>query len=154
MKSLLIFSILIISCNRVTAPNDYQVSKEYYESGELKRIITHNNDNMTAEMTVYYKDGALMGRASMIHEKLNGKAFGYHQNGNIAMVCNFVEDSFHGYAALYYDSKIIKYEGSYNMGIIDGEWTAYMPDGDILREYIYNNGELLEVKGDRHAMEE
>ena len=146
MKRILLLSLLIISCNRVTAPNDVHINREYYESGELKRIITHNNENMTAEMTVYYKDGALMGKGSMINNKINGKAFGYHQNGNIAMVCNFVEDSFHGYAALYYDSKIIKYEGSYDMGIIDGEWTAYMQDGDILREYVYENGQLITEK--------
>ena len=98
MKSLLIFSILIISCNKVTAPNDYQVKKEYYESGELKRIVTYNYDNMTAEMTVYYKDGALMGKACMI------------------------------------------------MGIIDGKWTTYMLDGDILGEYMYENGQLITEK--------
>ena len=45
MKSVLLFSLLIISCNKVTAPNDYQVKKEYYESGELKRVVTYNNEN-------------------------------------------------------------------------------------------------------------
>ena len=53
---------------------------------------------MNAEMTVYYKDGALMGKACMIR------------------------------------------------GIIDGKWTTYMLDGDILGEYIYENGQLITEK--------
>ena len=55
----------------------------------------------------------------------------------------FVDDSFHGYAALYYDSGIIKYEGNYNMDIIEGKWIVYALDGEILAEYIFDNGELL-----------
>ena len=69
MKRILLLSLLIISCNTVTAPNDVHINREYYESGELKRIIIHNNENLTSEMTVYYKDGVLMGKGSMINNK-------------------------------------------------------------------------------------
>ena len=77
---------------------------------------------------------------------MHGRATGYHQNGNIAMIGHFVGDSLHGYAALYYDSGIMNYEGNFNMGTMEGKWTTYMLDGDILAEYIYEIGEIISIK--------
>lgn len=143
MKLIIFTSFLLVGCSKINAPQEIEIKREYYLSGELKSMTKYDDDK-NGEVITYYRDGAIRGSFMLVNNKINGKAIGFDRDGSHTITAHFLDDSLHGYVAVFADS-VIKFDGYYNMGVIDGKWTNYLLNGKVFAEYSYKNGKLVSI---------
>ena len=114
------------------------------------------------EKHLFFENGNLYHKASLVNENLQGEQFEYHENGNIFHVRSYVDDiqqgetieyfesgelqrkiNFHkgkpnGKGVVYYKNGNVQSEGTFLDGVLDGKYVEYFESG-ILNNSISNN---------------
>jgi len=94
------------------------ICKEWFESGELRRIRNFSNDTLDGLIQIFYKNGKIWGESiykngSWVSERQ------FHKNGKLKSECNFKNGKRHGF------------------------YTYRDTTGEILIEKMYENGEII-----------
>ena len=110
---LTILSLLIFtSCN---------LTKEYYETSELKAIGKTKNGVKYGKWKVYHENGKIRQVGEFELGKQNGEWHFFHNNGNKEGI------------------------GNLQNGKMVGNWIWYHPNGKIYTERFYESGKLMEI---------
>jgi antitoxin component YwqK of YwqJK toxin-antitoxin module len=116
---------------------------ETYKKGKLNGEVTHFKDGKVSHIE-NYKDGIL-----------NGKSIGYHNNGQVWLETNYVDEKIHGKHTTYFDSGQIKEDFNYKHGKKDGDQKAYHRPDLLWYHSTYNDGclenihEVRDIKGNK-----
>ena len=132
-KSILIFILLIFSCN----DRIIEVVIEKYSNGIFKTVNYYANKGENQELVkilTYYYDGHIEYEKNYKNNKLEGKLYYYYDNGQI------------------------NYEESYIAGVREGKWISYTRDGKIKWEDNYISGKIgideLNISGSNTILHE
>ena len=102
-----------------------------YKSGELHGLnVSYYKDNI--KEIGHWKDG-----------KQNGFFQLYTEEGILVDDANFKEGERDGLTKQFYsDTGKLRVSGNYKNGVLDGEFKAYYPNGNLQGEVTYKNGEM------------
>ena len=102
-----------------------------YKSGELHGLnVSYYKDNI--KEIGHWKDG-----------KQNGLFQLYTEEGILVDDANFKEGERDGLTKQFYsDTGKLRVSGNYKNGVLDGEFKAYYPNGNLQGEVNYKNGEM------------
>ena len=102
-----------------------------YKSGELHGLnVSYYKDNI--KEIGHWKDG-----------KQNGLFQLYTEEGILVDDANFKEGERDGLTEQFYsDTGKLRVSGNYKNGVLDGEFKAYYPNGNLQGEVNYKNGEM------------
>lgn len=147
---------VLVSCNNTELTyweNDNIKSEIPYKDGEISGVASWYYENGNKHMESRYEMGSLEGpsirwfkngkiqlRENYENNMLNGSSVAYNINGVKEEEKNYRNDTLHGkYIRRYPDGgKMI--EGSFNMGLYDGNWMYWGLDGNMTGVGEYRNG--------------
>ena len=118
-------------------------------SGRTKRasedyldIYSYKNGELDGLNVIYYKDN-IKEIGHWKDGKQNGLFQLYTEEGILVDDANFKEGERDGLTEQFYsDTGKLRVSGNYKNGVLDGEFKAYYPNGNLQREVIYKNGEM------------
>lgn len=111
----------IIGCN-----NQH---KTFYETGEIKEIITKADGVKEGPYFKYYKSGQLEVIANNHEDQLEGSYKEYWQNGNLALELVYQNGLPNGPASYYHENGNLMKQGDLQKGEKLGVWKAYRENG-------------------------
>lgn len=88
--------IAIFGCNdKKKSDSKLKVRKWYYEDGTLKKEMEYLNDSTPHGLYRYYfPSGVLQDSAQLIYNKIHGKRFEYHENGQIYILTTYLNNKY------------------------------------------------------------
>lgn len=126
-------------CDELGKPFSGRIKEE---SGDYINIYSYKSGELDGVNVSYYKNNI----KEIGHWK-NGKQNGlfqlYTEEGILIDNANFKEGERDGLTKQYYsDTGKLRVSGNYKNGVLEGEFKAYYPNGNLQGEIIYKNGEM------------
>jgi len=129
-------------------------SKEYYETGELKRIANFKDDVLGGHYKTFYKSGKLAEDVELKNGvrfdvkglPYNGIEKTYHENGVVWEVWNYKEGRLEGLSKGHYENGNLEFEENYRNGRLQGEVKYYYPNGKLQFVFQFKNDVPVAVK--------
>lgn len=126
------------------------IRKEYYKkSGNLYIEQNFKDGIQEGFRKMYHEDGNLMSEANFKANKISGLSKTYTQNGKLMQLAqNFYKNNIH-YCTIttYYENGKIRSIASFKGFLQDGAQLEYSESGEIISEMQYQDGKLLDEKG-------
>lgn len=148
IKKLNLFSSNVIFNNHIM----FKVKREYYPSGKLEaewfeeiNYIKKGNYIKEGEYKSYHKNGQLKLICNYVNNKKEGMYKSYYKNGQLKVICNYVNNMIEGeYKSYYKNGQLEKFENYIN-GKMRGECKYYNFSGKLyeITHYIYEEKEDL-----------
>ena len=125
-----------------------EFSKEWYDTGELMGVATYKDSSIHTEKS-YYKNGNIKIEATFSAGKQPLRM--YYENGQIALSGYIYNNPFYcvGKWTEWYENGQIKREYFYNDSIPnqkEGIWKWYEEMGKLIKKEVYKNGKLISCK--------
>ena len=99
-----ILTILFIFCSTSSfAIIEDGVFKEFFDTGEVKRIVTYKDSKLNGYFNSFYKSGKLKGEGLYVDDHLEEKARGYYPNGVLELEVNYKKGKLHGPSKSFYE---------------------------------------------------
>ena len=135
--------IYLMSCTQRTPPDkDVTVKRWYYEDGTLKKVQEYKDSIEQGKYLYYYPSGVLQDSAYVINGRFHGKRYEYHENGNLYILTNYINNKYRN-AIDYRKDGTLEYYRAYNyakelMYIIhyDSSGKPIKYDGDIIYSWV------------------
>ncbi|MBS1651107.1 MAG: hypothetical protein JSU07_03775 [Bacteroidetes bacterium] len=126
--------------------------KYFYPNDTVKAIMNFKNEGKTAYAKLFHQNGKQMGQGKYIGEakdsvwlyydelgvliskdvysmgKKNGTSYVYLPDGVVSEFCNYKMDVKEGPYKQFYNAQLVKSEGSYLNGELDGKVSYYFPN--------------------------
>ena len=121
-----------ISCN-----NRKRVA-EFYEDGQIKRLIKYRylNDTTNQTITDYFENGEIKCIHNLKNGKPEGEQISYFQNGEVEVRCIIKNGKREGKHVEFFPSGKLAVKGNYYDGLKNGIWEYYNTKGEkFLRPY-------------------
>lgn len=116
---------------RTKEESDYYTNIYSYKDGELDGLNVIYYKNQIKEIG-HWKEG-----------EQNGLFQLYTEDGVLVDNANFKDGEREGVTEQYYsDTGSLRVVGNYKNGVLEGEFKAYYPNGNLQGEIIYKNGEM------------
>ncbi len=124
------------------------IMKSYYPSGALKiHHIWKDYNYDTADHTLYYENGSIKQKGTLILNKMHGYWTSYYKNGSLCEEGIFYYGNKNGLFKNYYTNGSIKIEKYYQYDIPNETWNYYDIHGKkIAEELFYSNGVIQRRK--------
>lgn len=105
--------------------NDVEIkhglTKEFYQSGQLKAEVNFDNGKVNGQLKVYF------------------------ESGKVAEISNWKNDSLNGLAKYYYDNGVLYQEANYKAGRLNGEQNTFYENGNLKTSLLYKDGLLWQA---------
>ncbi len=127
------------------------VFKTYFLDGNIQSSVNYRDGKVSGKATFYYDAPGQKVKAEMVfdeNEQMKGEYTEFYENGSKKAVLEVDDGKLNGDATFYYDSNIIKIEGSYKNGVKNGKWKNYTEDGNILDKEKFKKGQSRKKSGD------
>lgn len=143
--------------------------KWFYESGNIHRIENYENGMLNGLMEEKTDSGLVITRGIYLDGQEDGEWYyqiegyreegkyadgrrtgiwkHYYDNGNLAFEGNFEDGQPDGIHKFYWENANLKRMGSYIMGLKNGEWNSFYPDGTLFVTTLYKNGKEISYDG-------
>lgn len=118
----------------------YTMSKLHKSTENWKAGVKHG------EEITYYADGNVLELITWSEGKREGKWEQYFEGNKPKIVGEYLEDEYEGNMIFYYPNGQIEVEGKYVNGLRDGSWYYYNEDGSINTQTLYSSGKVLREK--------
>ena len=118
------------------------MQREYYDTGELLSEVFVINGKKEGKCKIYYANGNINVICHYVNNKLNGVYINYFMNipGQIYDICYFLDDIKQGECKRYYDNgQLLEIYYCVN-NERHGEYISYYRDGTRLLNMNYTNG--------------
>ena len=111
-------------------------------SGDYTNIYSYKNGELDGLNVSYYKNN-IKEIGHWKEGKQNGLFQMYTEEGILVDNANFKEGERDGLTKQFYsDTGKLRVSGNYKNGVLDGEFKAYYPNGNLQGEVTYKNGEM------------
>lgn len=122
----------------------YETLYHYHSNGQVQYISTYDdNYKSQGRQAQYYKDGVLAIESNYKDNKREGKNTKYFKDGSLSEEYNYVNGYQVGPFKTYYDNKHQRESGNYNTeGKLDGAYSYHNYKGELLKQFVYANGEI------------
>lgn len=135
--------------------------RRYYETGELKAIMSFRKNSEKVYTQFFYDDGEIAGEGNYVNNKkdsiwtyysyysgaitstetyVNGVKHGiekkYYNNGTVSEEIEWSQDMKHGQWNQYFEDGVVKLKTTYYYNKLNGSYSFYWPNGNI---YILGN---------------
>lgn len=116
----------------------------YYETAELKTIMTFSDDGVIAYSRSFHANGKLMAQGKYINQQKDSTwTFFSDIDGKLIIREDYIDGRKHGKSILYFpDNEQVAEVTEFKMGIKDGEYLKCFPDGRIMTKTTYQNNSL------------
>ncbi|MEL1245035.1 tetratricopeptide repeat protein [Flavobacterium sp. DGU11] len=132
-------------------PVDVPVNKGAYSIKTIDgKIITtgkFEKSRKTGEWSYFYANGILRSKDNYQNGLQSGKSFSYNDDGRLASIVNYVNDSLQGVYERY-DYGVLSGSYYYNRGNANGPAKFFYSDGSLSSESFYINDELQSKRYD------
>ena len=138
----------------------------FYKNGKIQQIGSYINGRLTGVWKWYYETGELLREEYYIYNQLDGESVEYTVLGDIIAKGNYIEGLKEGawiysvgdhkftgkyvmgnkngkWLAHYLEEETLSFEGRYIQGNPDGKHSFYYPNGNIMEERYYSEGEKV-----------
>lgn len=118
------------------------MQRKYYDTGELKSEVFVIDGKKEGKCKVYYSNGNINVICNYVNNKLNGEYINYFCNtpGQIYDIGYFLDGKRQGECKRYYDNgQLLEIYYCVN-NKRHGEYLSYYRDGTMLQNINYNNG--------------
>ncbi len=117
---------------------------EFYDDGQALTAEYYDKENPSEPvfMRKYYRSGKNFIEGPLENGKRHGKWIAWFENGNIWSTGNYYNGLEHGASKVFYENSQIRYNKEHDMGIPHGLWKFYCPEGNLLGEIMYEQGEI------------
>ena len=129
--SLALLAFMLTSCE------DSVVEKiaQTYKDGTPKVVnIFNNEETLKIGYRAYHENGNISMEGDFLNDKKHGQWRSYFSNGSLWTVNNYDQGEFHGEYLMYNQNGTIRISGHYTQNIQSGKWTVTEPDGAVIRE--------------------
>lgn len=129
--------------------------KEYYQNGNLKKIVSVKNGEVHGVVKIFYPNGNVQELSYFENGKRNGISKGFFNTGELQWMVLYLNDIENGKYEEYYKNGNLKYSCYFINGIQDSLLTEYYENGNIkavqyfdkgikqgLQESYFDNGQL------------
>jgi antitoxin component YwqK of YwqJK toxin-antitoxin module len=117
---------------------------EYYDDGQVFHVEYYDIENPSekAYERMYFRSGEKFMEGGLKNGERHGRWTAWYENGNVWSVADYYEGNEHGSNIVRYENGTIRYQKQHDMGEPHGLWKFYAPDGRLLGEVMYNQGEI------------
>ncbi len=117
-------------------------ARYWYEDGNIQMECTYQNDRLNGTLTRYYSypDGTKEEQQNYRNDSLEGPSLAWDRSGNLLVQTQYAKGKPHGTYREFYENKMIKTEGSYVFGNIDGLWLYYDDTGLVIGKGTFKMG--------------
>ncbi|MDP8204234.1 MAG: toxin-antitoxin system YwqK family antitoxin [Candidatus Tenebribacter mawsonii] len=130
---------------------------KYYRNGVLESVINYKNNKLHGYAKNYYENGNIQSESNFKNGKLSGVATSFHQNGKIESKINYdkgiitdnkvsefydsgnlkstiqyADGKINGFLQEFYENEKPKCKINYKDGEINGKWSYWKMDGELL----------------------
>lgn len=160
-----IFGLLIIigqySCSEsIKSKIEYRLDRAgntEYKEFEYQYILGSDSNGNKIEIRQgitreFYSNGQLRGEINFENGKVNGELKKYFENGQIAEISNWKNDTLSGLAKYYYNNGGLYQECNYLNGKLNGEKIIYHENGIARVRLQYKNDLLWQVKANYDSL--
>ena len=121
--------------------NYSDISGNLVESGEIK-------DGLKLGKWVYYHDSLQipLAESEYVGGLLNGDVVQYHENGKPSIKAKYKDDNPHGISTWFDEYEMKTSEVNFVDGLKEGIQSFWNFSGVLIKEEVYENGELIETK--------
>lgn len=134
-----------VSNIELTIPGLNEKVVELYDDGNA--FVVHYFDYEKSELPVYerkyYLSGNIFIEGELLEGNRTGKWIAKYENGQVWSVANYEDGKNHGSSMVYFENGQLRYNKEYINDVPHGLWKFYSPEGVLLGEVMYEDGEVV-----------
>jgi len=115
----------------------------YYESGELSNLTTFTKGVKDGPCNSWFDNGVVWTTQNYKNGKLDGESSAYWKNGQFFFTENYIDGKIQDEVISYNSKGGIQGIVSYVDGKPDGEQVIYAPNGQLIHQWTWKNGEKV-----------
>jgi antitoxin component YwqK of YwqJK toxin-antitoxin module len=120
--------------------------REYYANGNLKSVITYENNFPNGYVIMYHENGKIKEEGNWKNRRWIGAYKFYHENGQVAYDFNYADNGKRvGSQKYFYENGELMIEGNWADGQESGILKRYYENGDLKSEENYGAGGILDL---------
>lgn len=121
-----------------------------YKKSEYQYILGSDSNGNDLEIKhgltkEFYQSGQLKAEVNFDNGKIDGRLKAYFESGQIAEISNWKNDSLNGLAKYYYDNGVLYREANYKAGRLNGEQKTFYENGKLNTSLLYKDDLLWQV---------
>src|ERR1700752_1704321 len=98
----------------ISACNNIKEKKEFYSNGELKIVMTTDDNGLKQGVLIhYFKTGSIMRKETYKNDTLEGQYITYFKNGKLKAEAYFKKGILNGVIKEYFENGQLNYRGNY-----------------------------------------
>jgi antitoxin component YwqK of YwqJK toxin-antitoxin module len=134
--------------DKIVYPDNFDINLEKVCSSgihyflNLKRAFYYNYDiteNINGEYFLWHQNGQMRIKYNFVNNKCNGEFLSWYDNGNMCAKYNFVDNRINGEYLDWYKNGQMRTKCTYVHGNMDGEYLRWYDNGDMIMNYNYVN---------------
>lgn len=123
----------------------------YAEDGAIQANIPYYQGKIEGVQKTWYADGQRQGEESYRNNELHGPSEFWTQDGKPHIKLQYFNGKMNGLQTWYHPDGSKMREANFSQGIPDGKWQEWDESGKLIRDEIYEMGELLDPEKGKSA---